>query len=123
MPWRNRAQSFRKRQDELYASLTEEALTGKGSEMHTWASVFASTDKPEGDQRRALKPFAGAAIETTAGSLQAFVLACIRYPDWIIAAQKELDDIVGVDRLPTFKDRPFLPFMEAVVRGMDFPRH
>ncbi|KAG6809720.1 hypothetical protein H0H92_014994 [Tricholoma furcatifolium] len=52
----------------------------------------------------------------TAISLQTFVLACIRYPQWIASAQKELDTIVGSDRLPSFTDRASLPFIEAVVR-------
>ncbi|KAG6810158.1 hypothetical protein H0H92_013074, partial [Tricholoma furcatifolium] len=60
--------------------------------------------------------FAAAAIETTASSLHTCVLACIRYPEWMLAAQKEIDEVVGPDRLPTFKDRPYLPYLEAVVR-------
>ncbi|KAG6849627.1 hypothetical protein H0H93_006836 [Arthromyces matolae] len=93
MPWRSHAQSFRKRHDEFFESIVDEALTGKASGMNTYVITL-----------------------TTAVSLHTFVLACIRYPHWVIAAQKEIDDIVGLDRLPTFKDRPYLPFIEAVVR-------
>ena len=38
-------------------------------------------------------------------------------PEWIHKAQKQLDDIVGPDRLPTFADRPHLPYIEATLRG------
>jgi cytochrome P450 len=31
-------------------------------------------------------------------------------------AQEEIDKIVGRDRLPTFTDRPSLPYVEAVYR-------
>jgi len=43
-------------------------------------------------------------------------LACLVFPEWIEAAQQELDRVVGADRLPDFKDRPSLPFIEAIVR-------
>ena len=39
------------------------------------------------------------------------------YPQWISDAQKQIDDIVGPDRLPTFADGPNLPYVVAVVRG------
>ncbi|KAF7341645.1 Cytochrome P450 2B19 [Mycena sanguinolenta] len=48
--------------------------------------------------------------------MHTFILACILYPEWIPRAQKEIDTIVGEDRLPSFKDRPHLPYVEAIVR-------
>ena len=39
------------------------------------------------------------------------------HPEWIHEAQKQIDDIVGLDRLPSFADRPHLPYIEAVMRG------
>ena len=51
--------------------------------------------------------------------MHTFILACILYPEWIPRAQREIDAIVGEDRLPSFKDRPHLPYIEAIVRGMD----
>ncbi|KAG6888628.1 hypothetical protein C0995_006872 [Termitomyces sp. Mi166 len=117
MPWRTRAQAFRRREDAIYKKLIDEAVTGKGSGMNTWAAEFARENKPEGDQRFLIRGFVVAAIETTAVSLQNFVLGCIRYPEWIPTAQKEIDTVVGTDRLPSFKDRPFLPYVEAIVRA------
>ncbi|KAJ7628952.1 cytochrome P450 [Roridomyces roridus] len=122
MPWRTRAAAFRKREDALYDKLVTEAVSGKASGMNTWAAIFTSEDKPEGDQRRLLNIFASAAIETTSSTMQTFVLACVlsssslSSASWVARAQKELDTVVGADRLPTFKDRPFLPFIEAVMR-------
>ncbi|KAJ6490092.1 cytochrome P450 [Mycena sanguinolenta] len=48
--------------------------------------------------------------------MHTFILACILYPEWIPHAQREIDAIVGEDRLPSFKDRPRLPYVEAIVR-------
>ncbi|KAF7372754.1 Cytochrome P450 2B11 [Mycena sanguinolenta] len=102
MPWRKRAQTYRKREDVLYNRLITRAVCGEASGMNTWAAAFASDDKPEGDQRRLINMFTIAAIETTAVSMHTFILACILYPEWI------------PHRLPSFKDRPRLPFVEAV---------
>ncbi|KAF7372760.1 Steroid 17-alpha-hydroxylase/17,20 lyase [Mycena sanguinolenta] len=113
MPWRKRAQTYRKREDALYDRLITRALSGEASGMSTWAAAFASEDKPEGDQRQLMNMFT-----LTAGAMHTFILACILYPEWIPSAQREIDAVVGEDRLPSFKDRPRLPFVEAIVRGM-----
>ncbi|KAF7372747.1 Steroid 17-alpha-hydroxylase/17,20 lyase [Mycena sanguinolenta] len=118
MPWRKRAQTHRKRDGALYDKLISRAVSGEASGMNTWAAVFASEDKPEGDQRRLMNQFTMAAIETacTAVSMHNFILACILYPKWIPRAQREIDTIVGEDRLPSFQDRSRLPYVEAIVR-------
>ena len=40
----------------------------------------------------------------------------VLYPDIQKKAQNELDSVVGQDRLPHFGDRPYLPYLEAVVK-------
>ncbi|KAF7372857.1 Steroid 17-alpha-hydroxylase/17,20 lyase [Mycena sanguinolenta] len=121
MPWRKRAQNCRKREDALYDRLITRAVCGEASGMNTWAAAFAKEDKPEGDQRRLMNQFTivGGLPQSrlhTAISMHTFILACILYPEWIPRAQREIDAIVGEDRLPSFKDRPHLPFVEAIVR-------
>ncbi|KAJ7628988.1 cytochrome P450 [Roridomyces roridus] len=115
-PWRTRAAAFRRREDALYDRLVERAVNGEAAGMNTWAAAFASEDKPEGDQRKLMNIFTSAAYETTASSLQSFVLACVLHPVCAQRAQAELDNVVGPDRLPTFKDRAALPYVEALVR-------
>ncbi|KAJ7639211.1 cytochrome P450 [Roridomyces roridus] len=115
MPWRKRAEAYRKYEDDMYNRLFENALTGKGAGMNTWTAAFAE-DKPEGDQRQLMKNFTLAAVETSTSTMQIFVLAYLLYPDWIARARKEIDSVVGPNRLPTFKDRPRLPFVDALVR-------
>ncbi|EIW84452.1 cytochrome P450 [Coniophora puteana RWD-64-598 SS2] len=58
----------------------------------------------------------GAGAETTASSLIDFVLAMVLYPDVQERAYAEITRVCGTDRLPTFEDRPELPFIDAVVR-------
>ena len=45
-----------------------------------------------------------------------FFLAMALHPDVMKKAQRELDAVTGRDRLPTFEDRPRLPFVDAVCR-------
>ncbi|KAJ8593694.1 cytochrome P450 [Rhizopogon salebrosus TDB-379] len=55
------------------------------------------------------------AYETTSSTLMVFFLAMVLYPDVQKRAQEEIDSVVGKDRLPTFEDRPSLPYIDAVV--------
>jgi cytochrome P450 len=45
-----------------------------------------------------------------------FIVAMLVYPDVQKTAQAELDSVIGRERLPTFQDRPRLPFIEAVCK-------
>ncbi|KAH6620864.1 O-methylsterigmatocystin oxidoreductase [Chaetomium sp. MPI-SDFR-AT-0129] len=58
----------------------------------------------------------GAAADTTTISLTAFTLAMIKFDHVQRKAQEELDRVVGTDRLPTFEDRPNLPYTNALVK-------
>ncbi|KAF9227185.1 cytochrome P450 [Gyrodon lividus] len=58
----------------------------------------------------------GAASDTTAFSLQVFVLTMVLFPEAQRKAQKEIDAVVGRNRLPNFDDRPSLPYVEALMR-------
>lgn len=58
----------------------------------------------------------GAGAETTAAALAVFMLAMTLYPDVMRKAQAELDAVVGRDRMPTYADRPHLPYIRAIVK-------
>ncbi|KAG2111177.1 cytochrome P450 [Suillus discolor] len=58
----------------------------------------------------------GAGTETTAAVLMNFVLVMILHPDVQQKAQKLVDSVVGQKRLPTFHDRPSLPYIDAILR-------
>ncbi|KAH7885426.1 cytochrome P450 [Phlebopus sp. FC_14] len=42
----------------------------------------------------------------------------VLYPDIQKKAQAEIDAVVGRGRLPTFEDRPHLPYLHAVIYGL-----
>ena len=48
--------------------------------------------------------------------MQALFLAMALYPEVQKKAQVEIDTVVGPNRLPDFEDRPFLPYINAIVK-------
>jgi hypothetical protein len=40
----------------------------------------------------------------------------VAFPHIVRAAQKELDNVIGKDRLPTFSDEPNLPYIRAIIK-------
>ena len=50
--------------------------------------------------------------------MASFFLALVLFPEVGKRAQAALDAVVGRDRLPTFDDRPRLPYIEAICREL-----
>ncbi|KXN85011.1 O-methylsterigmatocystin oxidoreductase [Leucoagaricus sp. SymC.cos] len=58
----------------------------------------------------------GAAFETSVATIMTFILAMLLHPDVQHKAQREVDTVVGPDRLPDFTDMPHLTYLSAVVK-------
>ncbi|XP_043243988.1 methyl farnesoate epoxidase-like [Amphibalanus amphitrite] len=56
-----------------------------------------------------------AGSETTSLSMTWALLLMVLYPDVQAKVQAELDEVVGEGRLPSYEDRPRLPYTEAVM--------
>jgi len=54
--------------------------------------------------------------DTTVSSVMSFVVAILLRPDVQKRAQQELDAVTRRERLPTFEDRPDLPFVDAICK-------
>jgi len=54
-------------------------------------------------------------IDTTLTAMSQFLLGIMENPEALAKAQKEIDSVVGPNRLPTFADRPALPYLECVM--------
>ena len=50
--------------------------------------------------------------------MYSFFLALVLFPQVQRRAQAELDAVIGRDRLPTFDDRPHLPYIEALCKEL-----
>ena len=48
--------------------------------------------------------------------MQTLFLALAMYPEVQKKAQAEIDAVIGPNRLPDFDDRPFLPYINAVIK-------
>ncbi|KAJ6516763.1 cytochrome P450 [Mycena vitilis] len=58
----------------------------------------------------------GAGTETTAGTVQTFVLAMALHPTVQERAQTEIDNVIGLDRMPVISDMADLPFVRASIK-------
>ncbi|EIW76581.1 cytochrome P450 [Coniophora puteana RWD-64-598 SS2] len=77
----------------------------------------AKKDQDSETQVALIQDICGTAFsETTVSSLIVFVLAMVLYPDVQERAYSEIARVCGTDRLPTFEDRPELPYIDAIVR-------
>ncbi|XP_022091223.1 cytochrome P450 2U1-like [Acanthaster planci] len=56
-----------------------------------------------------------AGTDTTANTLMWILIYMALYPDVQKSVQKEIDDVIGSDRQPTFEDRKQMPYTNAVL--------
>ncbi|EIM82842.1 cytochrome P450 [Stereum hirsutum FP-91666 SS1] len=59
-----------------------------------------------------------AGIDNPVNALATFFLAMTIYPDVQLRAQKEIDCVVGSNRIPDFSDRSQLPYVNALVKEL-----
>lgn len=52
----------------------------------------------------------------TSSAIQSFFLAATLYPEIVRLAQRELDEVLGGERLPNISDVPRLPYISAIVK-------
>ncbi|KAK2462811.1 hypothetical protein APHAL10511_005202 [Amanita phalloides] len=58
----------------------------------------------------------GGSLDPVVTTISHFLLAVMQHPEILEKAQRELDTVVGNDRLPSFEDRSRLPYVEAVLQ-------
>ncbi|KAJ4270013.1 hypothetical protein NW762_001686 [Fusarium torreyae] len=61
-------------------------------------------------------PFAAAQTEHTWATCVIFILNMVLHPEIQEKARRQLDEVIGSDRLPTFSDRASLPYIEHIVQ-------
>lgn len=116
-PWKRVAEEGFELEKGLYVRSMKSGLESKG---WNWTKEF--TQSPDGKKMSSLEMaydlgiLAGAGLTTTAGVLEVFILAAVSNPNAVIAAQKELNGVVGITRLPTLEDRKQLPFVDACMK-------
>ncbi|KAF8266319.1 cytochrome P450 [Lactarius quietus] len=76
------------------------------------------SDRSEAEKTlsNALASLYAAGVDTTVSSMMTFLVACLLHPEAQKKAWDEIDTVVGRERLPTFEDRPKLPFVDAMCK-------
>lgn len=94
----------------------------KPSFLHTLLRQRASSSDKEAvmltieDIKGAAGAVFAAGQDTTWSTLVVFILNMVLHPDVQRKAQEALDDVIGSDRLPNFRDRGRLPFIDYIVQ-------
>ncbi|SJL15448.1 related to Cytochrome P450 [Armillaria ostoyae] len=57
-----------------------------------------------------------AGSDTTASTMQSFILFMLSHPAVLEKVRAEIDSVVGPDRMPTFDDEPNLPYFVACIK-------
>ena len=52
----------------------------------------------------------------TSSAIKSFFLAATLYPEIVRLGQRELDEVLGGERLPDFTDKSQLPYISAVLK-------
>ncbi|KAF8492571.1 cytochrome P450, partial [Russula emetica] len=80
------------------------------------------TERLEKSEREKVEEVTARALggtETTPSSLMPFFVAALLRPEIQMMAQRELDAVTMRERLPTFEDRPRLPFVDAICKEVN----
>ncbi|KAI9444584.1 cytochrome P450 [Lactarius indigo] len=72
--------------------------------------------RAEQDIKDVLGSLFQAGADTTVAAMSSLFLALVLYPDVQKRAQAELDSVLSRDRLPTYEDRPRLPYLDAMTK-------
>jgi cytochrome P450 len=123
-PWKKTAEKWHEQCTQLATTNLRDALARPGwnwaKDMHNASEAREMTTI---DLAWDLDMLCEAGVGTTSDVLQVFALACVAYPAFLPVAQKELDSVVGHDRLPDFHDLDHLPYIHAVIEETFRWRH
>ncbi|KAG8723988.1 hypothetical protein FRC09_000885 [Ceratobasidium sp. 395] len=125
--WKRKARGWRAQKDqvlnETFAWTKNQMAQGmaKPSILRSiLENIHESKHEDPQHQEEAVKEVAlalfGAGSDTTAGTLMAFVLAMVRFPEVQTKAQQEIDAVIGPNRLPEISDRPNLTYVGNIVQ-------
>ncbi|KAF5366399.1 hypothetical protein D9758_009753 [Tetrapyrgos nigripes] len=98
----------------------QEKIKSDGDYSSLIAKLLSKTDPGNDEEIHRIKWFGftsiAAAADTTMSAISTFFVAMSLYPEVQSKGQEELDTVLGKGRMPTFDDRPSLPYIEAIFR-------
>ncbi|KAH9894123.1 cytochrome P450 [Cubamyces lactineus] len=117
--WKAKMQEFVDRPFELVKN-----RMGDGTATPCFCTTLLEEELGDDEQENAQRDFDirwtansmySASLDTTMTVIRHFLLLMQLHPDVAAKARAEIDSVVGTDRLPTFSDRPSLPYVDAVM--------
>ncbi|KAF5387184.1 hypothetical protein D9615_001583 [Tricholomella constricta] len=90
-----------------------------GTELPSFTSSMLQNGVDESTEhaiKYAATAIYGGGSDPAVAALSTFILLMILHPDVQKRARDELDSVVGTKRLPELKDRPRLPYLDAVLK-------
>ncbi|KAG2083365.1 cytochrome P450 CYP2 subfamily [Suillus discolor] len=95
------------------------AQLANGTASHSLVADFISQAHDDADEDTmkavALTGYA-VGMDTTASTLQTFLLIMVLYPDIQAHARAEIDRVVRHDKMPCLDDRASMPYLDAILR-------
>lgn len=122
LPIQSQAKKLHKAEKELYLGhwLNSKNSIQDGTAKPCFCVDLARQQKEHGFSDDQAAYVSGSLLEagsdTTSSTLYAFVQAMVLFPDVQQKAQRELDRVVGPDRLPTMDDEPHMQYIRGCMK-------
>ncbi|KAH7886508.1 cytochrome P450 [Phlebopus sp. FC_14] len=122
--WKRRVMSVRRRHDALYGdllSLVKNRIQSGQQNGAFMEDAYLRRDEL-GLSHAMLLNLGGtllAGSDTSSAILQNLVLLLVAHPEVQVKAQKEVDDVVGHERLPTWSDIERMPYLRALLEEVN----
>lgn len=122
LPTQRRAKELHKVEKALYLDhwLTAKRAAQDGTIKPCFCVGMAAAQKASGFSDDQAAYIAGTLLEagsdTTSSTLYAFVQAMMLFPEVQKKAQREIDEVIGEERLPTMEDEADLPYIRACIK-------
>ena len=122
--WRAKGDRIWKWTHDVYKREVEklEKKQREGTQRECFATEFLEqvkkSDFDENQKLFVLGSLMEAGSDTSKVSLGQIIAAAATYPDWVVRARKQLDEVCGAnaERLPGWEDKDALPYITAVVK-------
>lgn len=121
-PFKREGKRLHEEEANLFRKLLEEGVENGESnpQLDNFCSKWYKNQKAYGLNNDYAAYAIGTLFEagagTTAAAMMSFILAMVLHPREYAKLQKEVDDVVGSARLPSFEDMPQLPRVRAVAK-------
>lgn len=120
--WRSRAEGVGRSMTSLYSDVLDhvEARRARGHKMKTMMDLVLDANGKNQLTRNQVIFLGGVLMEggsdTSSSILLAIIQAMTKYPDVLEKAQKQIDALVGADRVPNWNDIQQMPYINMIVK-------